>query len=691
MHRIVRRAALALALLLPFAATHAAAPLRYVILVDGGKQAGEHIVTEQPDGSFKTHFIFKDNGRGPEIDEEYTLRPDGTFAKYKATGTTTFGARIDERFERIGDRATWTSTSETGDQAVTGTALYMPLGGSPQTSSLAIAAIAKRAAQTGGDSTLPLLPGGTLQQRVAQTLEVESDGQTQTIELLVHTGIGLTPQLSWATQGDNPRLFAFIVPGFLTAIEEGWEKNADAMTKAQQTAETALVKDFAQQHFQPLDGLTVIRNARIFDSEHATLGKTLSDVYILRGRITAIVPAGSPSDGAQNTVDAGGRVMLPGLFDMHGHEFGRWNGPLHLASGVTTVRDMGNDNATLQQLIDDAARGDVMEPQIIPAGFLEGESPMSARNGFVIKTLPEAKHAIDWYHQHGYPQLKIYNSFPKEILKDTVAYAHSRGLRVSGHIPVFLRAQDAVDAGFDEIQHINQLMLNFLVKPDTDTRTLERFRLPADGVADLDFDSKPVQDFIASLKKHNVAVDPTLTTFDYIRQRAGESSAAYAAVLDHLPLELQRQFRVAEMDIPDDATAARYNKSYEKMIEFVGRLHKAGVTVLPGTDAIPGFTLHRELELYVQAGMTPGEALRSATWTSASVGRVAQDRGKIAEGMAADLVIVEGDPTVDINAVRKAVLVVARGRVVLPAATFGGMGVRGFGEDLVVKRPHGGD
>ena len=145
------------------------------------------------------------------------------------------------------------------------------------------------------------------------------------------------------------------------------------------------------------------------------------------------------------------------------------------------------------------------------------------------------------------------------------------------------------------------------------------------------------------------------------------------------------------MDIPDDATAARYNKSYEKMIEFVGRLHKAGVTVLPGTDAIPGFTLHRELELYVQAGMTPGEALRSATWTSASVGRVAQDRGKIAEGMAADLVIVEGDPTVDINAVRKAVLVVARGRVVLPAATFGGMGVRGFGEDLVVKRPHGGD
>ena len=558
----------------------------------------------------------------------------------------------------------------------------MPLGGSPQTGSLAIAAIAK----AGGDS-LPLLPGGTLQQSVAHEIEVESDGAKQTVQLLVHTGIGLSPQLTWATKGGNgqaPRLFAFIIPGYLAAVEEGWEKNAKALEAAQRKAEAALVKDFAARHFQPLDGLTVIKNARIFDSEHATLAKELSDVYVLRGRITAILPAGSPNAGVENTVDAEGRVMLPGLFDMHGHEVDRWNGPLHLASGVTTVRDMGNINSGLQLLIDDIARGDVMAPKIIPAGFLEGESEYSARLGFVIKTLDEAKHAIDWYHQHGYPQLKIYNSFPKEILKDTVAYAHSRGMRVSGHVPVFLRAQDVIDAGFDEIQHINQLMLNFLVKDDTDTRTLERFRLPAHEVADLDFDSKPVQDFIASLKANNVAVDPTLATFDYIRQRPGEISAVYATVIDHLPLELQRRFRTADMDIPDDETAARYNKSYEKMVEFVGRLHKAGVTVVPGTDALAGFTVHSELELYVKAGMTPAEALQSATWTAARVGRVSNDRGKIAEGMAADLVIVEGDPTRDIGAIRKAVLVVGQGRVVYPGATFGGVGIRGFAEDLPI-------
>jgi len=678
MHRTIRRAALSLALLLPISAL-AATPLRYVLLVDGGKEAGETVVTEQADGSFKTRFIFKDNGRGPEIEETYTLREDGTFATYRATGTTTFGAKIDEQFERVGNRATWKSSSESGDQVVDGTAMFVPLGGSPQAGSLAVAAIAKR-----GDGTLPLLPGGTLQQRRVQSLEVESDGVKQTVELLVSTGIGLAPQLSWATTGASPRLFAFIIPGYLVAIEEGWEKNAEAMTTIQQATEAALVQEFAARNFQRLDGLTVIKNARIFDSETATLGTALSDVYTLRGRITAVLPAGSPNAGAQNTVDAGGRVLLPGLFDMHGHEGDRWSGPLHLAAGVTSVRDMGNDNATLQQLIDQSARGEVMGPKIIPAGFLEGESDFSARNGFVIKNLDEAKHAIDWYHQHGYPQLKIYNSFPKEILKDTVAYAHSRGLRVSGHVPAFLRAQDVIDAGFDEIQHINQLMLNFLVKPDTDTRTLERFRLPAHEVADLDFDSKPVQDFIASLKANNVAVDPTLTTFDYIRQRPGDVSKAYAAVIDHLPLELQRRFKVADMDIPDDATAERYNTSYEKMVEFVGRLYRAGVTIVPGTDALPGFTLHRELELYVQAGMTPSQALQSATWTSATVARVAHDRGKIAEGMAADLVIVEGDPTQDINAIRRAVLVMGQGKVVYPAVTFGEMGIRGFGEDLVV-------
>lgn len=89
-------------------------------------------------------------------------------------------------------------------------------------------------------------------------------------------------------------------------------------------------------------------------------------------------------------------------------------------------------------------------------------------------------------------QIKIYNSFPKTILRDTAAYAHERGLRVSGHVPAFMRAQDVMDQGYDEIQHINQVMLNFFVTPEADTRTLQRFYLVAEKTDGLDFDSKPV-------------------------------------------------------------------------------------------------------------------------------------------------------------------------------------------------------
>ena len=210
-----------------------------------------------------------------------------------------------------------------------------------------------------------------------------------------------------------------------------------------------------QKLAHPLVGTTLIRNARIFDSEKATVGSP-SDILIQDGRIIAIGEAGSEKRKADHVIDAAGRIVSPGMYDMHAHT-SSWEGGLHIAAGITTVRDMGNDNATLQQLIGQEQDGSVMAPHIVPAGFIEGESPMSARNGFVIKNLDEAKHAIDWYHEHNYPQIKIYNSFPKAILPETTAYAHSKGMRVSGHIPVYLRAQQAVEQGYDEIQHINQV------------------------------------------------------------------------------------------------------------------------------------------------------------------------------------------------------------------------------------------
>lgn len=649
----------------------AAETVRYVALVDGGKQAGQQVVTHRDDGTTAVDFIFKDNGRGPELKEEYTLAPDGTYLAYKVQGTSTFGAKIDETFRRDGDQVQWKSTSDEGRQAVQGTALYSPLGGSPQSFSVAFNALSRRP-----DGKLPLIPSGTLTSRTVAQAQAKCADGVRPVQLVAVTGVGLTPTFAWTTTGADPRLFAYIYPGFLQLVEDGCQTAAADLETRQKQAEGEALVDLAKRLGHPLAGTTLIRNARVFDSEKAQLGAA-SDVLVRDGRIVSVSPASKKAAKADQVIDANGKVLLPGLFDMHGH-VGRWDGGLNLAAGVTTVRDMGNDNATLQQIIGEIKAGTLMSPDIVPAGFIEGESKFSARNGFVIKNIDEAKKAVDWYAEHGYPQIKIYNSFPKEVLKDTVAYAHSKGMRVSGHVPAFMRAQDVVDDGFDEIQHINQLMLNFFVDDKTDTRTLARFYLVADKSDGLDLDSKPVQDFIGNLASKQIVIDPTLATFEFLHQREGEMSPIVADVADHLPPDVQRGRRAGEMNIPDDATAAKYNRSYAKLVDFVGRAYKAGVPMVAGTDEMVGFTLQRELELYVKAGLTPAQALQVATWNGAKYSRTLAERGSVAPGKRADLVLIDGDPTANISDIRKVALVVKGTTAYYPEEIHEALGIKPF-------------
>lgn len=655
------------------AAVSDAAPRRWVILVDGGHRAGEQVVDCARDGRCRTRYVFKDNGRGPEITETFRLGPDGVFAEYRAIGSTTFGSRVDERYTLSRGVGRWQSTTERGETGDAAGRLYLPLNGSGM--------VFERMLQLTANRSVPLalLPAGEVTRRTLATLTLGSGAGRRDVELVAFTGLGLTPVMGWATPGSVPELFAFIEPGYLAMVPEGFESEVERLTAAQVEAEGRLLAAMPERLGTAMPGLSVIRNARVFDSEGARVLEGLRDVYLLRGRIAAVLPAGTGEQGLQvaRSLDAGGRVLLPGLFDMHGHVY-RWEGGLHLAAGVTTVRDLGNDNATLQRLVDDTAAGRLFGPRIVATGFLEGESPYSARNGFVVSDLEGAKRAIDWYAAHGYPQVKIYNSFPRQHLRDAVAYAHSRGLRVSGHVPAFMRAQEVVDAGYDELQHINQVMLNFLVDDKTDTRTLQRFYLPAARTAGLDFDGPAVQAFIRSLVERGVVVDPTLTTFDFLRQRDGERSQAYAAILDNLPANVQRGFLSGGMEIPNERLHALYNRSYERMIDFVGRLHRAGVPLVAGTDAIAGFTLHRELELYVQAGIPAAEVLRIATWNGAKYARVLSDRGSIEPGKLADLVLVDGDPTQDISAVRRVALVVTQGVSIDPSAVYRELGVKPF-------------
>jgi hypothetical protein len=651
---------------------------RYIAYVNGGKDKAGHLVTTRTGDRFKVDYLFKDNGRGPELKEEYTLAEDGTFATYKVKGTTTFGSLVDETFTRKGNDARWKSTSDKGEQAVEGVAIYAPLNGTPQSFSVAMTALSKRA-----DGKLPMIPSGTLSARKLLDMQVSRGGEKRTVQLIALTGIGFVPTTVWATTGDSPRMFGYIFPGFIQIIEEGWQGSAAEMEAKQVVAEKAMLVDFNQRLTHALPGTTMIRNARVFDSESATLGMP-ADVLIEAGRIIEVTPAGTSTRKAGREIDAANRVLLPGLFDMHAHVTS-WDGGLHVGAGITTIRDMGNDNPTLLELMKQEKAGSLLMPHVVAAGFIEGESPHASRSGFVVRNFDDVKKAVDWYHDNGFPQIKIYNSFPKDILAETTEYAHAKGMRVSGHVPVWLRAQDAVLAGYDEIQHINQVLLNFLVNDKTDTRTLERFYLPAEKVGALNFDSPEVQKFIALLAQRKIVIDPTLATFNFVRQQDGVMSQEFAAVADHVPPDVRRGFLSGQMKIPDEPTHQRYEKSYAGMIDFVGRMYRAGVPLVAGTDDIPGFTLQRELELYVEAGLTPSQVLQIATYNGAKYARVLDDRGVISPGRRADLILVDGDPTRNISDIRKVALVIKGESAYYPADVLEAMGVKPFTPSLQVR------
>lgn len=646
--------------------------LEYTVLHSGAR-SGAQTTMIGDDGTVRVSYSHRDNGRGPDLEETFTAAPDGGFRRYRLTGRSTFGAVLDERFSLERGRARWQSSAERGAARVAGPAVYVPVNGSPEAR-----AVLARAALAAPGGAIAALPGGELRAARVRELRLEGADGAREVALVMITGLGLQPAWVWLEAAGGQRLFARISPGGAHVVARGFEAHAPELERLQREAESAQLRHIARAARQALAGPVLIRNVRPFDPVTTALGGP-SDVYVNHGRIAAIYPAGSAARGAAAVIEGDGRALLPGLFDMHTHE-GGWNAALQIAGGVTTSRDMGNDNPLLQELIDQIEAGELVGPRIVPAGYIEGESPFSSRGGFVVDSVEQAQAAIDWYAQRGYRQVKLYNSIRPEWVAPIAAYAHARGLRVSGHVPAFSRSERVVREGYDELQHINQLMLNFVSDPDTDSRDLTRFTLVGERTAALDLDSQPVRDYVALLASKGTVVDATLNTFEAMyNQRQGDMDPALAAVADHVPFATQRDWRINSMDV-NDGNLATYRASWAKMVAFVGRLHAAGVPLVAGTDNIAGFALHRELELYVQAGIAPGEAIRIATQNGARYSGFEGDTGRIAPGMRADLILVDGDPTRDISDIRRIAYVLKDGDGYAPAAIYEAFGVRRFAD-----------
>ena len=238
-----------------------------------------------------------------------------------------------------------------------------------------------------------------------------------------------------------------------------------------------------------------------------------------------------------------------------------------------------------------------------------------------------------------------------------------------------MTASQFVKEGADELQHINFIFLNFLAGQVKDTRTPERFTAVGANACKLDLQSKAVNDFIELLKERGTTVDVTLAVFEAMyTARPGQVSPDLAPVLRRLPAQVQR--RAYSGGLPaSGATDELYKDSYRAMLRMTKRMYDAGIPILAGTDSTAGIMLHRELELEVEAGITPARALQIATINAARLLREDRDLGSVTQGKRADLVLVDGDPVEHVSDVRRCRLVIKAGTMYESAAVYAAAGI----------------
>jgi len=332
----------------------------------------------------------------------------------------------------------------------------------------------------------------------------------------------------------------------------------------------------------------------------------------------------------------------------------------------------------LGSLIRKIDSGEVGGPHVIRSGFIEGKSQFNANNGIIVDSQEKAVDAVRWYGARGYWQIKIYNSMNPAWVPAMVEEAHRLGMRVAGHVPAFSSADQMIEAGYDEMTHINQFVLGWVIAPNEDTRTL--FRLTAlKRLPTLDLSSAKVQHTIDLMANGHKAIDPTLGIHEnLVFNRDGQVPRGAKDYFTHLPIGARRDLMKAWIDTSAPGDAQAYEQAFDKLIGVVRMLHDRGVFIVFGTDTGGSFTYHRELELYQSAGMTAPEILKRATFDSARYIGEEQSAGSIEKGKRADFFLVPGDPTKDLKAIKTIAMVVKDGVFYYPSEAYPKFGIEPF-------------
>ena len=511
----------------------------------------------------------------------------------------------------------------------------------------------------GSPKTLKTLPRGEVQIQEQGTEEFTIGSRKVQLHKLSVRGLLWGMESLWLDSRDH--LIALVSVDaemdHFEAVAEGYEDGLAAfVTGAARDGMANLAKVAAGFTAQPAL-VTAIVGGRLIDG---TAKPAIENaVVILKdGKIAAAGPALSTPvpEGAQ-IVDAHGKSVLPGLWEMHAHfEQVEW-GPIYLATGVTMARDVGNEREFIVAARDAIAAGRGIGPRLVMAGVVDGSGPF-ALGVIRVDTPEQAREQVQKYKAAGFQQIKIYSSVKPDILKVITAEAHRLGMTVTGHIPFGMNAIQGIEDGMDQINHVEYLTA-VMVDPKSQT---------------IDPDAPNVKKVIKLLLEHHTVVDPTLALMELITHSTDKPISPFEPGILRVAPELREGLET--MGVPPQR-GEQMAAVFRSMVATVRLLHQAGVPIVAGTDqSVPGFSLDREIELHVQAGFTPMEAIQSATLVAARAMGMDKDSGTIEAGKRADVIVVDGNPLENISDIRKVSTVFAGGRMYQPAALWTSVGFK---------------
>lgn len=607
------------------------------------------------------YYTYTDRGRGPMLREEITLNEHNFISNQSINGVNYLKNSVSERFRSDVTTASWINSGGTDDSDFNGQELYFRYDGSP-----AIYEILAGLLIASDNKKINLYPAGEAE--LIQSFPIKLNENIE-VDLLMIKGLDMNPTYLWMKEANMVAQIA----GNNHVVREDMKSVRLEMKSLQDSIEDEYLIRMGKSLTHKLDE-AVVQNVNVFTSDGALMLN--QDVFVKGDKIISINPTGErlvPVECLK--IDGSGKTLMPGMFDMHTHN-NKFRGALHIAGGITSVRDLAN-NKKVMNLGEQFIENEIIGPRIVTyCGIIDGPGPFANQRN-VVNNLDEGLSEIQVYKDLGYQQIKLYSSIKPEWVGPMVEKAHQLDMRVSGHIPAYMTASQAINQGYNEIQHMNMLFLNFL--PDTiDTRTPLRFTMVANHGANLDLASDVYLDFVDLLKRKEILVDPTVSIFENMFvAKKGEPSPTYRQIINRLPLMNQRRFYSGGLPKPEGDTNS-FDEAHERMLDVVADLFEKGVSIVPGTDGLPGFLYHRELELYEKAGIPAAEVLRLATIKSAEIVGLSDSYGSVEVGKKADLILIDGNPLKDISDIRKVEWTMKEGNIFYAEELYASMGIKHF-------------